>query len=155
MNGQNTGKDFEKRVFAFFKERGIDVAEQPEIAIAFEGKEQKSHKFDFKNENILVECKANKWTKGDNVPSAKLTNWDVAMLCFYLAPKGYKKYFFAKKYYNQKKSRTLLQYYCTTHCNLIPTDVILVDYDVKTESCTVYTYDKTSQKHTGNKEFVF
>ena len=70
-------------------------------------------------------------------------------------PKAVKNTFLPKKNTAKKKKQTLLQYYIKHNNHLIPEDVILVDYDVKTKSCTVYTYDKDSQTHEENKKFAF
>ncbi len=149
------GQAFANAVCRFFQDKGIELKAEPTLEIGFKGKAQKEHAFDFSGKNILIECKANKWRNGNDVPSGKLQECTAAMLYFYLAPKGCKKYFFAKKEYSEKKKQTLLQYYIKHNNHLIPKDVILVDYDVKTKSCSVYTYDKDSQTHEENKKFAF
>lgn len=62
---------------------------------------------------IIVECKSHRWTKGKNVPSAKLTVWNEAMYYFNILVGNYKKIFFVtrdvRKAHNKEES--LAEYY--------------------------------------------
>ena len=95
------------------------------------GRAKKAHRFDLGNECVLVECKTHKWTKGDNVPSAKMTVWNEAMYYFALAPKNYKKIFFVLRDFSEKRGCTLAEYYIATYSHLIPEDVEIWEYDQK------------------------
>jgi hypothetical protein len=64
-----------------------------------------------------------------NVPSAKLTTWDQAMLYFYLAPRSYRKIFFVKKDINPKTKESLCKYYLRTHSHVIPNEVEFWEID--------------------------
>jgi len=90
---------------------------------------KKKHKFDLGNKNYIVECKSHKWTKGNNIPSAKLTIWNEAMYYFLLTPKNYNKIFFILKDFSQKRNMTLAEYYIKTYKHLIPNDVEFWEYD--------------------------
>ena len=125
----HVGRMFEEATQEFFLTQGLHLQRDISIDIGLNGK--KSHKFDLGNINqkILVECKSHTWTKGDNIPSAKITTWDQAMFFFYVTPFGYRKIFFVLKDYSLKKQETLAQYYIRTKSHLIPTDVELWEYD--------------------------
>ncbi|WP_428769425.1 hypothetical protein V1L52_10410 [Treponema sp. HNW] len=77
------------------------------------------------------------------------------MFYFYLAPKKYTKYFFAKKEYNPKKDTTLLKHFIDCYNHLIPSDVVLIDYDTENRRTDVYVYDEDTQQHIKTAQFVF
>ena len=91
----------------------------------------KSHNFDLGNETkrVLVECKAHKWTEGGNVPSAKITAWNQAMLHFHAAPSGYRKILFVLRDFGHRRNVTLAEYYIRTNPHLIPMDVEVWEFD--------------------------
>ncbi len=97
------------------------------------GKVKRSRKFDLgsNDPSILVECKSHKWTKGDNVPSAKITVWNEAMFYFHLVPSQYRKIFFVLRNISKKRKMSLAEYYVSNHDHLIPTDVEILEYDEK------------------------
>ena len=78
------GQAFANAVCRFFQDKGIELKAEPTLEIGFKGKAQKEHAFDFSGKNILIECKANKWRNGNEVPSGKLQECTAAMLYFYL-----------------------------------------------------------------------
>jgi len=94
---------------------------------------RKLHKFDLGSrlEKVLVECKAHKWTEGGNVPSAKLTVWNEAMLFFHAAPRGYRKILFVLRDFSDKRKETLGEYYIRTNPHLIPKRVEVWEYNEK------------------------
>jgi len=134
------GKEFEEKALKYFRKKGIELERQYKIEIGLDCK--KKHKFDLWNNDTIVECKAMKWTKTENNPAAKMASWNEAMYYFFLAPKKYKKIFFAKRHYSPKRKKTLLEYYIETFAHLIPNDVILYDYDTDNNLCE----DKTNMK---------
>jgi len=95
------------------------------------GTEKKNHSFDLgnKEQRIIIEYKSHKWTKGDNVPSAKLTVWNEAMYYFLSSPQGYRKIFFILKDFSNKRKETLAEYYLRTYSHLIPDGVEFWEYD--------------------------
>ena len=87
--------------------------------------QQKPHKFDFgcQDQKIIVECKSHTWTESGNIPSAKLTTWDQAMLYFFLSPRSYKKIFAVRRDLNPHTKESLAEYYIRTHFHVIPDEV--------------------------------
>lgn len=69
------------------------------------------------------------------------------MFLFYLTPSKYKKIFVVDMDYNQKKCKTLLEYFIEHYYYLIPSDVILIDLYTKCENYEVYKYDEKSKIH--------
>ena len=81
---------------------------------------------------ILVECKKHTWTKGRNVPSAKMSVWNEAMYYFALAPQEYRKILFVLK--DTRKNETLAEYYVKRYAHLIPDHTEILEYDSATKS---------------------
>ena len=153
VSNYGKGSAFEKEIHRFFEQKGIDVKKHPKIPIGI--KVKKEHPFDLGNEKLLVECKAYKWTKTDGIPSGKLAELAKAMFNFYLVPKKYAKYFFAKKEYSPKKDKTLLEHFIDCYNYLIPSDVVLIDYNPENQSTDVYVYDEDQMQHIQTAKFVF
>ena len=153
VSNYGKGSAFEKEIHRFLEQKGIGVKKHPKIPIGIKAK--KDHAFDLGNEKLLVECKAYKWTVAGNAPAAKIAALSEAMFYFYLAPKKYAKYFFAKKEYNQKNDKTLLKYFIDRYNYLIPSDVVLIDYNTENQSTDVYVYDDDKQRHVKTAKFVF
>ncbi len=149
----HAGKDFENKIFDFLEKNGISTEHQKKIEIGIIKK--KEHVFDFGNNSILVECKSQTWTETGNVPSAKIKNWSDAMFSFYLAPKKYKKLFFVEMSRNPNNSKPLLDYFIDHYFYLIPSDVILIDFDTKINNFEFYMYDSNNEirKYKDEDEF--
>ncbi|MCL2260919.1 MAG: hypothetical protein FWC15_06140 [Fibromonadales bacterium] len=141
MSNSAKGKEFEEIAYKYFLEmESIELQKEYKIEIGLEF--QKGRKFDLGNGKILVECKRNIWTESGNIPSAKISVWNEAMYYFYLAPNGYKKILFALRDYNQKRNKTLVEYYVEKYNFLIPKDVIFYEYDPNSGCCKIYDYEK-------------
>jgi len=125
----HVGRDFEKGVQEYFARQGLLLCSDVAVLIGISGK--KSNAFDLGNqtEMILVECKAHRWTEGDNVPSAKLTVWNEAMFLFHAAPPGYRKLLVVLRDFSSRRNETLGEYYIRTYSHLIPEDVEVWEYD--------------------------
>jgi hypothetical protein len=125
----HVGRDFETKAQDFFARQDILLTTNVTVPIGISG--QKPHSFDLGNANskILVECKAHKWTEGGNVPSAKLTVWNEAMLFFHAAGLGYRKILFVLRDFNLRRNETLAQYYIRTFSHLIPRDVEVWEFN--------------------------
>lgn len=145
ISNTQVGNDFENKAMEYFNKQGEKLEKHIKIEIGIDLK--KLHAFDMGNEKIIIECKSNTWTESGGVPSAKMKNWNEAMYLFYLSPEKYKKYFFVQNDYNQKKTKSLLEYYIETYYHLIPKDVILCDYYLENDFCDVYVYDESIKKH--------
>lgn len=106
----------------------------------------KAHRFDLgsKEGKVLIECKSHTWTAGENVPSAKMTTWDQAMLYFFLAPRSYRKIFCCKKDYSAQRGKTLCQYYLETHYHVIPDEVEFWEADEDTGEFVKTQFDMTA-----------
>jgi hypothetical protein len=123
------GREFEGKAKEFFQTQGLRLLSDFSIEIGIN--KLKDHALDLGDEKreVLVECKAHKWTEGGNVPSAKMTAWNQAMYYFYLAPDGYRKIMFALKDFSPKRDETLAQYYLRTNPHLIPVDIEFWEFD--------------------------
>ena len=129
LSNTQVGRDFESMALAYFRESMPSLQQPFWLPIGYI--EQKRHKFDLGSaeEKVIIECKSHTWTEGGNVPSAKLTAWDQAMLYFFLAPRSYRKIFVAKKDLNPKTDETLAAYYLRTHNHVIPDEVEFWEVD--------------------------
>ena len=94
VSNAHVGSDFEKVAQEYFGRQGIVLRKGHSVQIGFSSK--RDHKFDLRADKppMLVECKAHTWTAGGNVPSAKITVWNEAMLYFSLAPSDCRKILF-------------------------------------------------------------
>ncbi len=124
VSNAHVGREFESFAQNFFTEKGLELSKEFPLPVGINGLE-KIHKFDLGcfDEKVIVECKSHTWTKGGNVPSAKLTCWNEAMYYFYAAPSEYRKIFFVLKDFSVKKGETLAEYYLRTYSHLIPVGV--------------------------------
>ena len=79
------GIDFEDLAYEFFKDQFPSLKKPFWLPIGHIKK--KGHKFDLgcSEQKVIIECKSHTWTESGNVPSAKITTWDQAMLYFFLA----------------------------------------------------------------------
>jgi len=130
----HVGSEFESATSKFFLDQGIDLTPNIKIEVGI-SKLKKEHTFDLgcTDQNIIVECKAHKWTISGNVPSAKLTVWNEAMYYFFTAPSGFRKIMFVLRDFSVKRNESLAEYYIRTYKHLIPTDVELWEYDENTK----------------------
>lgn len=115
--------------------------------------EQKNHKFDMgsRDEKVIIECKSHTWTEGGNVPSAKLTTWDQAMLYFFLGPRSYRKIFVVKYHLNPRSGESLARYYLRTHSHVIPDEVEFWEIDEERDHWSRIEFDLTA-RFTGIQE---
>ncbi len=125
----HVGRDFEEKVQTYFEGQGLPLDYGITVLVGINGK--KSHSFDLGNsdDKVLVECKAHRWTEGGNVPSAKLTVWNEAMLFFHASPPGYRKLLVVLHDFSARRNETLGEYYVRTYSHLIPHDVEVWEYD--------------------------
>lgn len=128
-SNSHVGRDFEKKIREYFVKQNLPLDSGVTVPIGINGK--KSHSFDLgnKDEKVLVECKAHRWTEGGNVPSAKLTVWNEAMFFFYGSPPGYRKFLVVLRDFSARRNETLGEYYVRTYSHLIPADVEVWEYD--------------------------
>ncbi len=130
ISNAHVGREFEKRAKAVLAEHGLILDPNHKIVVGIT-LPKKEHAFDLGSENpkVIVECKAQTWTEGDKVPSAKLHNWLVAMFYFYMASNTYRKIFFVEKSVRKTDGETLLSYFIRTHKHMIPPGVEFWELD--------------------------
>ena len=133
-NNAQVGRDFEDKVKEYFEATGLRFIPHYSINIGITAK--KYHKFDLvdTDQNVIVECKAHTWTEGKNVPSAKMTTWNEAMLYFFVTPNVFRKILVVLRDYSSEKKETLGQYYLRTYQHLIPDNVEVWEYDISRAS---------------------
>lgn len=127
----HVGQTFERAAADFFaEEMGLtNLQRNVEIFIGFD--KQKPHKFDLvdREAKVIIECKSHKWTTGKNMPSAKMTAWNEAMLYFSIAPTDHRRILFVLRHPHPRNGETLANYYLRTRGHLIPPGVELWEYD--------------------------
>ena len=126
ISNAHVGSEFEETAKAFFKGEGIPLASDFGVSIGVNAA-KKVHKFDLGSEEppCLVECKSHTWTRGDNIPSAKITVWNEAMYYFWISPVKYRKILFVLRDFSEKRRETLGAYYVRNYSHLIPEGVEL------------------------------
>ncbi|MDR0909846.1 MAG: hypothetical protein LBM77_08785 [Spirochaetaceae bacterium] len=141
------GIAFEKAAKKFFEEKeGLILTRPYPVDIGLYHSLRKSHNFDLGNETTIIECKSHTWTKGNNMPSAKMSVWNEAMYYFNLASSNYWKIFLVKKSLN-KNGLSLIDYYFQTRFNFIPRDVCFYEYDEDNNTCKKYTFEDVERLH--------
>jgi hypothetical protein len=130
ISNAHVGKDFEDVAREIFARRDLELEKNFRLPVGV-GEMKKDRRFDLGSESsqVIVECKSHRWTKGDYVPSAKMTVWNEAMYYFHLAPENYQKILFVLRHYSPKKKETLAEYYIRTYAHLIPNSVEIWEYD--------------------------
>ena len=134
ISNSHVGRDFENIALNFFKQLDLDLSLNIPLPVGI-GEAKKPHSFDLgcTDLKVIVECKSHTWTKGGNVPSAKLTCWNEAMYYFLAAPEDYRKIFFVLKDFSTKRNETLAEYYLRTYSHLVPANVEFWEYDSAVE----------------------
>ncbi|KHF32269.1 hypothetical protein CM49_05543 [Paenibacillus sp. P1XP2] len=132
ISNSHVGSSFEQVAERYFLNNHFQISAKHSVTLGFQS--TKVHYFDFggKDSNghdVIIECKSHKWTSGDNVPSAKLTVWNEAMLYFSLAPRDSRKILFVLKDYSIKRRETIAEYYKRVHGHLIPQQVEILELD--------------------------
>ncbi|NET71369.1 MAG: hypothetical protein F6K62_10690 [Sphaerospermopsis sp. SIO1G2] len=79
ISNAHVGREFEEVAIAVFADKGITVQKDFYLDVGI-GSIKKPRNFDLGSQqpSIIVECKAHRWTAGNNVPSAKMTVWNEA-----------------------------------------------------------------------------
>jgi hypothetical protein len=140
----HVGRDFELQALAVLSAAGI-AGLKPGFTVEIGlGRGRRPRRFDLGTFDppVLVECKSHRWTTGGNVPSAKVTVWNEAMLFFYAAPQTYRKIFFVLRDYDPRRSETLAEYYVRTHSHMIPAGVEIWEYDDKLKTARSLSIEK-------------
>lgn len=115
----NAGKDFQLMTSVtackYFGKRFIE-----EKAVLI-GNPPKEHRFDLVSEDnqIVIECKNYKWTEGNNIPSAKLSTINEAVLYMRNLPDKTHKILTLKKDVRPSTAESLAEYYCRINGHLL------------------------------------
>lgn len=106
-------------------ELGIHLSEELAIGI---GEPPKPHRFDLGNRdaNIAVECKAFTWTKGGNMPSAKITTAREAVLFLQWLPADWTRILAMSRSTRPTHQESLAQYFVRLNRHLLG-DVSVVE----------------------------
>lgn len=138
ISNAHVGREFERFALQVLEQKGIPVSIDFPVELGATNL-KKAHSFDLGSESppILVECKSHKWTKGNNVPSAKITVWNEAMYYFQCAPNKYRKILFVLRDKRHSTGETLASYYVRTYEHLIPDGVEIWEFNDKTKRSEV------------------
>ena len=149
VSNAHVGRDFEALAKKVLAAHDIDTQADFTVPIGISS-QKKHHKFDLGSERpkLIVECKSHRWTKGNNVPSAKMTVWNEAMYYFATAPSGYRKIFFVLKDKRASNGETLAGYYIRTYQHLIPPDVEIWEYDMEVLELSIFPKNTNPTKET-------
>ena len=116
--------DFEELVGQYLNNSGFEVRREYAVQISINGIRKKSHKFDWGNDTLLVECKANNWNSR-SIPSGERQGLNEAILFPMAAPKSYRKMLFMWETgrFGKPNPETLAECYVRLYGHLIPKDV--------------------------------
>ena len=114
-------------------EKELNTILKPEVEISI-GDQQIEHAFDLANENksIVIECKNYTWTKAGNVPRAKISTINEAVLYFSFLDANVRKILCLKKSVRIKKQGSLADYYVRTYGHLLR-DITVYEIDENTQ----------------------
>ena len=114
-------------------EKELNTTLKPEVEISI-GHPKKDHAFDLANGNksIVIECKNYTWTKAGNVPRAKISTINEAVLYFSFLDANVRKILCLKKSVHPKRQKTLAEYYVGTYGHLLR-DITVYEIDESTQ----------------------
>ena len=110
-------------------DKELNTILEPEVEIPI-GHPKTEHAFDLANENksIVIECKNYTWTKAGNVPRAKISTINEAVLYFSFLDANVRKIVCLKKSVHPKRQETLAEYYVGTYGHLLR-DIMVYEID--------------------------
>jgi hypothetical protein len=122
MSNRERGDRFAEQVGKYLSQLGILVKSEYSVSVGLNSQNRKAHRFDFGNNDLLVECKFYDWTEGGNNPSAKVSTLNEAMMYFHSTPTTYRKMLFVPETSKKgvRKPETFAEYYVRLHCHFIP-----------------------------------
>ena len=130
MSSSAKGKSFARAVGKYLGDEGLAVDAEYVEEVGLNSQRRKEHRFDFGNDEIIVECKDYQWTEGNNVPSAKISTLNEAMLYLYSAPTHYRKMLFLARTERQgARNETFAEYYWRLHGHFVHDDIELYEFD--------------------------
>ena len=118
-SNKKKGNDLRDLAMPILKEE-LNTTLKPEVKISI-GEPKTEHAFDLANENksIVIECKNYTWTKAGNVPRAKISTINEAVLYFSFLDANVRKILCLKKSVHIKKQGSLADYYVRTYGHLL------------------------------------
>ena len=118
-SNKKKGNDFRDLAMPIL-EKELNTILKPEVKISI-GEPKIEHAFDLANENksIVIECKNYTWTKAGNVPSAKVSTINEAVLYFSFLDANVRKILCLKNSVHPKRQETLAEYYVGTYGHLL------------------------------------
>ena len=127
-SNKKKGDDFRDLVIPIL-EKELNTILKPEVKLSI-GEPKIEHAFDLANENksIVIECKNYTWTKAGNVPSAKVSTINEAVLYFSFLDANVRKILCLKKSVHPKRQETLAEYYVRTYGHLLR-DITVYEID--------------------------
>ena len=110
-------------------EKELNTILKPEVKISI-GEPKIEHAFDLANENksIVIECKNYTWTKAGNVPRAKISTINEAVLYFSFLDANVRKILCLKKSVHPKRQETFAEYYVRAYGHLLR-DITVYEID--------------------------
>lgn len=124
------GKRFQQMVLSLANKMfNKAFVEEKSVLVGTPGKE---HRFDCvsSDSSIIIECKCYSWTRGNNVPSAKMSTLNEAVLYLRSVNSSATKIIAMKKDYSSKRKETLAQYYLRIYGHLL-SDIQIWEVDEK------------------------
>ena len=131
-SNKKKGDDFRDLAMPILREK-LNTTLKPEVKISI-GEPKIEHAFDLANENksIVIECKNYTWTKAGNVPRAKISTINEAVLYFSFLDANVRKILYLKKSVHPKRQETLAEYYVGTYGQLLR-DITVYEIDESTQ----------------------
>ena len=107
----------------------LNTTLKPEVEIPI-GHPKTDHAFNLANENnsIVIECKNYTWIKAGNVPSAKVSTINEAVLYFSFLDANVRKILCLKKSVHPKRQETFAEYYVRAYGHLLR-DITVYEID--------------------------
>ena len=127
-SNKKKGDDFRDLAMPIL-EKELNTILKPDVKISI-GEPKTEHAFDLANENksIVIECKNYTWTKAGNVPSAKVSTINEAVLYFSFLDANVRKILCLKKSVHPKRQETLAEYYVRAYGHLLR-DITVYEID--------------------------
>ncbi|MDA2929034.1 hypothetical protein MYX84_03635 [Acidobacteria bacterium AH-259-O06] len=109
---------------------GVDLLMEQPIPI---GHPPKAHRFDLASSDskFVGECKDYHWTEGGNVPSAKISTLNEAVLYLLQLPTGTRRFAVLPRSVHPSRGETLAEYYHRTYRHLLG-DIRIFELDADT-----------------------
>ena len=127
----NKGIQFEISVSKYLEANNSIVTKQYPVNICINSRISKVHKYDFGNNEIVVECKDYNWTKGHNYANSKISGINEVMLLFLGTPPKYTKKLFLRltDKIGVNNPETIFEYYIRKYQHLIPSGIEIYELD--------------------------